>query len=160
MIPPRWQLRITVALLALAVFLIARDALAATPQHRVEQAMTVIAGRPFELDCTYAARGGAPAIAFPSAPAVVYAKPWVCGQARSFARRPTVAAAKALLILTHESLHVRRWAGFANERLVECRALVEVGRFARLLGASSVQVAAVAEAARVAHFAMGWEACA
>lgn len=146
--------------IALTAFVLATAATAApSPQARVKQAMTATAARTFALNCTYAARDGAPAIAFPDAPPIVYAKPWVCGQARSFARRPTVAASKALLILTHEALHIRLWDGARDETATECLALDEVDDFARMLGARAAEAAAVAAEARVVHAGMGWEAC-
>lgn len=150
----------SLAVAALAFVVVTASAAAPSPQVRVKHAMTATAARPFELDCTYAARDGAPAIAFPDSPPVVYAKPWVCGQARSFARRPTVAAAKALLILTHEALHIRLWPGARDEVATECRALDEVDDFARMLGARAAMAAAVAAEAQAVHAAMGWEACA
>lgn len=160
-VPRRWQRRITVAVIVAAVVLLGRDAFAApSPQARVHAAMTATAARPFALNCTYAARDGAPAIAYPDAPAVVYAKPWVCGQARSFARHPTVAAARALLILTHEALHIRRWPGARDETLTECRALDEVDDFAAMLGARAALAAQVRVAAHEAHAQMGWGVCA
>lgn len=143
-----------------ALVFAAASAAAPSPQARVHAAMVTVADRPFALNCTYAARGGAPAIAYPDSPPVVYAKPWVCGQARSFVRRPTVQAARALLILTHEALHIRLWPGARDETLTECRALDEVDDFAVMLGARAAMAAQVRVAALEAHAAMGWEACA
>lgn len=129
------------------------------PQARVHSAMTVIAGRPFQLDCTYNARAGAEAVAYPDLRPVVYVRPRWCGQARSFARQPTVAAAKALLILTHEALHIRRWDGARDENRTECLALTEVRRFATMLGADPAVADAVAAAALTAHADAGWPGC-
>lgn len=146
--------------LAVVALIFAADAgAAASPQTRVHQAMTQTAGRPFQLDCSYAARDGAPAIAYPDSPPVVYAKPWVCGQARSFVKRPTVQAARALLILTHEALHIRLWAGARDEVATECAALDTVADFARMLGARAAMADAVQARASEVHREEGWPLC-
>lgn len=158
-VPRRWRWRISLlaVLLGLSVFTYKAEA-AVSPQARVHAALTVIAGRPFELNCTYAARGGGEAVAYPDGKPVVYVRPRWCGQARSFVRQPTVSAAKALLVLTHEALHLRVWAGARDELMVECLAVVEVRRLAVLIGGAGIadEVAAVA---LIAHSESGWPEC-
>lgn len=102
------------------------------------QAKTVfvhdVAGMPFKLDCGYYVRGTENvAETFPpykGQPAEMYVKAWVCSTVNAFLRRPpalhTPASAKAawaILVLTHESIHLSPYAGHHDEALTECRAL-------------------------------------
>ena len=154
----RWSLSLAAISVGLLVYAWNADAQPWGPQLRVEYAVEQIAGRDVDLDCSYMGRG-ADAVTYPD----YRPRPWVvvkaarCGQARSFALKPTVAAADALLVLTHEALHARRWAGARDERAVECQALIEVVVMARLLGGSGADTAAVAErAARFHEFEWGF----
>jgi len=116
---------------------------------RLDRELYRIAGQRFRLDCTYAARGGALAIAFPpwrGQPPVVYVKPRVCRAVYAFARTGKVsrAAALGLLVVVHEAHHV---AGLIDEAETECLALHDVagvaGRVAPGTGARMSQLAYV-----------------
>ena len=118
----------------------------------------VIAERPFQLDCTYAAHD-AEGLALPAwngLPASIYVKPWVCERIdhRYGSERQPVglsALAKALLVLTHESVHVSDFAGARDEALTECQALQLVATVARALGSSPAEARALGKAALVHH---------
>lgn len=156
----RWLATIAVVTVGLLVYALEADA---ANFAMVRNALVHTAKRPLRLDCTYAARKGE-AISYPDGIPDVYVKATWCGQARAFARRPNVVmarqAADAMLILTHEALHIRLWHGARDERLTECAAIEEVDDFARYLGASPAVAKVVQDAARPFHDAYlaehGW----
>lgn len=60
--------------------------------------------------------------------------------------------AMSVLVLVHESYHLRRWGGSGSEAKVECRAIRHWGVGARLLGATEETVAALWPYALAAHY--------
>jgi hypothetical protein len=100
----------------------------------VQTAVNTTAEQPVAVRCDYAARDGT-ALALPAYQglrAVIYAKPWVCREANRLARgaKPTPRNALALLVLTHEAIHIR---GVKDEALTECLAAREVTETIRLV---------------------------
>lgn len=109
-----------------------------------------VAGQPFALDCSYAARG-AEGLALPAwrgLGAEVYVKPWVCSAANAARSGSPERTGAALLVLAHEALHV---SGITDETAAECAALAEVPRLAARVGTPPARIAAVAAGAAAAH---------
>jgi hypothetical protein len=130
---------------------------------RLQHSIDALVGRTVALNCTYA--GSAEAESFPdggptSPLPTMFVRPGWCADARAFVVHPAADDAPALLILTHESLHLRVWAGYADERQVECEALREVGTFALMLGAFPALIPAIVARAAEFHAASWPFACA
>ncbi len=117
---------------------------------------SVVAGRAIHVDCSYA-DASSPGEAIPSI-ATTYVYPSICRRINSFARAvpaagssASYAAAQAILVLTHESVHLSSYVGHTDESLTECRAIQLVGEVAASLGASPDEADAVAHEALRYH---------
>lgn len=108
----------------------------------------------FRVDCSYAFRNGDGYAqpAYRRQPAIVWVKPYVCRQVNGLWQRRPVSdlTARALLVLTHETLHVSSFSGARDEALTECRALQMVSSVAVKLGARADVAAALGRRA-VSH---------
>ncbi|MCR4340784.1 MAG: hypothetical protein NUW01_12960 [Gemmatimonadaceae bacterium] len=116
--------------------------------------------RGFDVDCTYNALSGGLAVAYPAwngAPARVYTRPWICTAVNRAYRRSwrgadrTGKTAYALLVLTHEAIHLSGYPGARDERLTECEALRLLPAVARRLGAPEQMVPTLEMWAGQAH---------
>jgi hypothetical protein len=113
----------------------------------------------YALDCTYAPKGaGAEGLAFPpqrGLRAQVFVRPWICASANRVASgrwdASSGTAAMALLVLTHEAVHVSPFAGARVEHLTECRALVLFPLLLAALNAPGQVVPAFVSWASAAH---------
>ena len=123
-------------------------------------ALRSVAGSyPYALDCTYAPRStGAEGLAFPpydGRRAEVLVRSWICASANRAASGRWNASngtqAMALLVLTHESVHVSPFAGARVEHLTECRALTLFPALLAALHAPSPVVPAFETWASAAH---------
>lgn len=116
----------------------------------------------FQVDCSYAFRGGDGFAqpAYRRLPAIVWVKPYVCRRLNQLWRQKTVGetelplTARALLVFTHETLHVSPFAGARDEALTECEALQSVARVARRLGVSEDLAKRLGRAAVSHHLAL------
>jgi hypothetical protein len=92
---------------------------------------SVTGSYPYTLDCGYAPQyKEAEGLALPpyhGEQAQVFVRPWICAAANRAAsgrwETSTGAQAMALLVLTHESVHVSPFVGARMEHPTECRAL-------------------------------------
>lgn len=138
----------------------ARAALPSLDPHVKSVFAQSVAGTQFLVDCTYADRNSE-AEAFPrykNLPPEIYAKPWICAALNAFARqRPAGGtdasrqAAAAILVFTHESVHLSSFAGARDEAQTECRALALVPSVAARLGAPSALAAELGDEAVAPH---------
>jgi hypothetical protein len=113
----------------------------------------------YTLDCTYGPKyTGAEGLAFPpyrGERAQVYVRSWICAAANRAASGRWDASngteAMALLVLTHESVHVSPFAGARVEHLTECRALALFPSLLAALHAPARVVPAFVTWASAAH---------
>jgi hypothetical protein len=132
--------------------------------RRVIRAVAAVTGSRghYSIDCTYAARNR-DAVAYPryhGRAAQIYMKERICRDASLYAEQKlkpvegsalSLRTARALLVVTHEFLHISSFSGSRNEALTECQALQIVARVAEQLGASHEQALALARDAVAAH---------
>jgi hypothetical protein len=120
---------------------------------------SVVGSYAYALDCTYAPKSaGAEGLAFPpqrGLRAQVFVRPWICASANRAASgrwdASSGTAAMALLILTHESVHVSPFSGARVEHLTECRALALFPLLLAALNAPAQVVPAFLSWASAAH---------
>ena len=126
----------------------------------VYRALRSVAGSyPYALDCTYAPQDtGAEGLAFPpyhGQRAEVFVRSWICASANRAAsgqwNTSNGTQAMALLVLTHESVHVSPFPGARVEHLTECRALTLFPALLAALHAPASVVPAFEAWAAAAH---------
>jgi hypothetical protein len=113
----------------------------------------------YTLDCTYGPQyPGTLGVAFPpyhGKRAQVFVRPWICAAANRAASGrwdgSNGVEAMALLVLTHESVHVSPFAGARVEHLTECRALTLFPALLAALDAPAEVVPAFVSWASAAH---------
>jgi hypothetical protein len=120
---------------------------------------SVTGSYPYALDCSYGPKyTGAEGLALPpyrGAHAQVYVRSWICAAANRAAAGSWEAGngtqAMALLVLTHESVHVSPFGGARVEHLTECRALALFPSLLAALHAPARVVPAFVTWAEAAH---------
>lgn len=116
-------------------------------------------GHRYQLDCTYAQRSaeGLALPAYNGAPAIIYVRSWICGTLnQTLARKwrgaeTTGTAALAVLVLTHEAVHLSAFPGRTNEHETECRALALMPRMFAALHAPAALMPRLLDWAAQAH---------
>lgn len=128
---------------------------------KAEIAATVGASA-YQLDCTYSARGqqGLALPAYKGAPPEIYVRPWVCAAINRTVRHGwygTTASgttAMAVLILTHENVHLSAFPGARDEHATECQALSLMPAVLDALHAPAALLPQLLTWARQAHDAL------
>jgi hypothetical protein len=130
-----------VALILVSSFLFATTAVAANLDGNAVTALESVAGPGIAVKCTLR-RPEALGHAFVDR-RVISVRPWVCRRVNNLlldAPEPytpaSYLAAWAVLILTHEAVHLSSYAGAGDEALTECRAIQLVREVALAVGMS------------------------
>jgi hypothetical protein len=152
--------RLTVVFGVLVALVFSGRALAVERAPRLEQVASSVAGRPTEVRCPTLAEwqrdwsaAGAWAYTNLNEDWIVL-HPALCAGALDLSERslPTAQRAMGVLVLLHESFHVRRWKYRRNEGRVECAAIRAFKSGAQALGASNEEAEELYPYALALHF--------